>query len=192
MGSLFKILIDAAGTSFAVSKLVLGQTVDAALNGLASYSFRDSLGKATMPQLNDEGALPVTLDAGTTLVIPATRKTQAEMEAGAGLGNRELFATLALLVDRTYTCPSMFVSATRWTLFELVMVEDVGNLNTETLIGFATLEAGQTNMKFSLGKDKFSTDALVDTKELRMYATYRDNKASDTWMKASVNLAAAS
>ena len=189
MQSIFKTLLDLAGDAHALNKIVLGQAITGALNGLLAFSFRDSSGNATMPQLNDEGALPVTMDAGTTIVIEATKKTQAEMET-AGQGVRVEFAKTTLLTNRTYTCPSMFCSATRWTLFELVKIEDVGGTPTEELVGFATLEAGQTNVQFSLLKDKFSTDATANTKELVMYATHRDNKASDTWMKASCNLTA--
>lgn len=189
MQSIFKTLLDLAGDAHALNKIVLGQAITGSLNGLLAFGFRDSSGNATMPQLNDEGALPVTMDAGTTIVISAAKKTQAEMET-AGQGVRVEFGKVTLLTDRTYTCPSMFCSATRWTLFELVKIEDVGGTPTEELIGFATLEAGQTNVQFSLLKDKFSTDATVNTKELVMYATHRDGKASDTWMKASCNLTA--
>lgn len=189
MQSIFKVLLDLTGDAFALSKVVLGQAITGALNGLLAFGFRDSSGNATMPQLNDEGALPVTLDAGTTIVIQATKKTQSEMET-AGQGVRVEFGRVSLQADRTYTCPSMFCSATRWTLFELVKIEDVGGTPVEELIGFATLEAGQTNIEFKLEKDKFSTDATVNTKDLVMYATHRDGKASDTWMKASCNLTA--
>ena len=192
MQSIFKVLLDLSGDAFALSKVVLGQAITGALNGLLAFGFRDSSGNATMPQLNDEGALPVTLDAGTTLVIPAMKKTQTEMET-AGQNTRVLFGTLGLLENRTYNCPSMFCSATRWTLFELVKVEDAGGAGeTEEMVGFAILEAGQTSIQFSLSKDKFTTNATVDTKELRMYATHKDNKASDTYMKASCNLTAVS
>lgn len=188
MNALFKILMDAAGDAFALSKVVLGTLIDGTINGLAVFGFRDSNGNATMPQLNSEGALPVAFDAGTTIVIPAKIETQVNMES-AGENTRVMLGSIALVPDRDYTAPSFDASAFRGMLFELVMVQDVGGADTEELILAGYADAGQYNAKGSLLKDKFSTDATVNTKELRLYATMKDNKAGgDVYGKASVNL----
>lgn len=191
MNSIFKTLLDAANEAFALSKVVIGQAITAAVNGIAVFGFRDSSGNATMPQLNDEGALPVVFDAGTTICIPMTKKTSAEMEA-AGTDVRVLLDEVSLLDGRTYTKPAMNVVANRAMLFELVKVEDVGGTPTEELVLAAYLEAGQTNFVAGLPQDKFSTAAAVNTKALRLYATMKDNKSSDVYGKASCNLTAAS
>lgn len=190
MNTLFKILMDASENAFALTKVVIGQAINAAVNGIAVFGFRDSSGNATMPQLNDEGALPVVFDAGTTVVIPLTKKTQAEMET-AGIDTRVLLDEISLLDGRIYTKPSMNVVASRATLFELVKVEDVGGTPTEESILVAYLEAGQTNFIAGLAQDKFSTDAAVNTKALRLYATMKDNKSGDVYGKASANLVSA-
>lgn len=193
MGNIFKILLDAAGDAFALSKVVLGQAITGALNGIAAYSFRDSSGNATMPSLNDEGALPVTFDAGTTQVIAAKYETQANMES-AGIGVRVLLGSIALIENRTYTCPSFDGSALREMKFELVKVEDVGGGGeAEELILGGTISAGQTFIKGGHKLDKFSTDASVNTKEVRLYATMLESKAGgDVYGKATFNLTAAS
>lgn len=190
MQSIFKILVDAAGTSFALTKVIVGQVINGTVNGLAAFGFRDSSGNAVMPQLNSEGALPVSFDAGTTLVAPATKKTQATMEL-AGVGVRVEVTKLTLAASATYTAVSANVTATRWTLFEVVKIEDVGGTPVEEILGFAVLDAGQTNFKIGLDLDKFNTNATVDTKELYLYASYLDNKASDVYGKLSCNQVAA-
>lgn len=190
MGSIFKLLLDAAGDAFALSKVVLGTVINGTINGIASFGFRDSNGNATMPQLNSEGALPVTFDAGTTIVIPAKIETQANMES-AGQGVRVMLGSVALVPDRIYTAPSLEGSAFREMLFELVMVEDVGGTPVETLIGASYAGAGQYSVKAGLLKDQFATDANVNTKELRLYATMKETKAGgDVYGKASCNLVA--
>ena len=191
MNSLFKILMDAAGDAFALSKVVLGTVINGTINGIAVFGFRDSSGNATMPQLNSEGSLAVTFDAGTTVVIPAKMETKANMET-AGQGTRVLLGSTPLVVDRTYTCPSFDGSAFREMLFELVMVQDVGGTPAETLILAGYAGAGDYNVKAGISKDIFATDANVDTKELRLYATMLEAKAGgDVYGKASVNIVAA-
>ena len=192
MNSIFKILLDTTlDVAHALTKVNIGQAINGLVNGMAVFGFRDSLGQATMPQLNDEGALPVVFDAGTVVCIPAVKETKANMEA-AGTGTRVMLGEIDLVPDRTYTCPQMKVTATRLTLFELVKVEDVGGADTEALVDFCVLEAGQTNFADE-SKDKFLTDANVDTKKMRLYATLLETsgKASDVWGKASANLVAA-
>lgn len=188
MGSIFKLLLDAAGDAFALSKVVIGTAINGTINGLAAFTFRDSNGNATMPQLNSEGAIPVAFDAGTTIVIPAKLETQANMES-AGLNTRVMLGSIALVPDRVYTAPSFDGSAFREMLFELVMVQDVGGSDTEELILASYSGAGQYHTKGSLIKDVFSTNATVDTKELRLYATMKENKSGgDVFGKASANL----
>jgi len=188
MGSIFKLLMDAAGDAFALSKVVLGTAINGTINGLAAFAFRDSSGNATMPQLNSEGAVPVAFDAGTTIVIPAKIETQATMES-SGIGVRVLLGSMPLIVDRSYTAPSFDGSAFREMLFELVMVQDVGGTPVEELILASYSGAGQYHIKAGLVKDFFSTNATVDTKELQLYATMKENKAGgDVYGKASFNL----
>lgn len=192
MSSIFKTLLDTANdVAFAITKVNIGQIIDGAVNGSAVFGFRDSAGQATMPQLNDEGAMPVVFDAGTLITIPMAKITKAAMEV-AGTGVRVLIGEVALIEGRTYTCPDMKVVGQRETLFELVMIEDIGVGDNETLIDASVLEAGQTNFAGS-SKDKFSTDANVDTKKLFLYATLlaSSGKASDVYGKASANLVAA-
>lgn len=192
MGSIFKLLVDAAGDAFALSKVVLGTVINGTINGMAVFGFRDSSGNATMPQLNSEGAIPVTFDAGTTLVIPAKRETKANMES-AGLGVRVLLGTILLAPSRTYTSPNLNGTGLREIRFELVMVQDVGGSPIETLILQAVSGAGQYTVEAGLANDQFATDANVDTKELRLYATIIEasgKSGGDVYGKASCNLVA--
>lgn len=186
MQSIFKTLIDGSGAAFALTKVVVGQAVSGSINGILAFVFRDSSGNATTVQLNNEGAVPVTMDAGTTIVGPAAKVTAATLE-GAGVGVREPVTSINLLESKNYTKITANVSATRWTLFELVKIEDEGGSPTEELLGFAVLEAGQTNWKIGLDCDAFSTDATANTKKVYLYASHLDNKASDVYGKFSCN-----
>lgn len=186
MQSIFKILLDAAGDAFALSKVIIGQAINGTINGIAAFAFRDSSGQATMPQLNSEGAVVVSTDAGTTIAAPAGTKTASQMET-AGVGVRVEITKLALNVGKTYTKLSANVTATRWTKFEVVKIEDVGGTPVEEILGYAVIDAGQTNFKIGLDADKFNTDGTTNTKELYLYASHLDNKASDVFGKVSCN-----
>ena len=190
MSSIFKMLLDTTNdVAHAITKINIGQAINGAVNGMAVFGFRDSSGNATMPQLNDEGAMAVVFDAGTLITIPHGKKTKAEMES-AGQGVRVTLGEVALIEGRTYTCPDTKLSAARETLFELVMVEDIGGSPIETIIDATELQAGTSAFTGS-SKDKFMTDANVDTKKLFLYATMLENKGSDVYGKASANLVAA-
>jgi hypothetical protein len=186
MQSLFKILETAAGLAASLTQVVLGFAIDGTVRGIAAFGFRDASGNATMPQLNSEGAQVVTFDAGTSQVAPAAKVTQAALEA-AGVGVREVVTFITLATDKTYTKLTANVTATRWMLFELVKIEDEAGTPSEEILGFAVLDAGQTNFKIGIDAELFSTDANADVKKLYLYASHLDNKASDVYGKFSCN-----
>lgn len=186
MNAIFKTLLDSSGNAFSMTKVIVGQAISGSINGILAFVFRDSNGNATTVQLNSEGAVPVSLDAGTTRVAPAAKVTQASMES-AGVDTRVVITSLNLTESKNYSKLSANVSATRLTRFEIVKIEDEGGTPTEEILGFAVIEAGQANFKIGLDCDSFSTDATANTKKLYLYASYLDNKASDTYGKMSCN-----
>ena len=187
MNSLFKILENiTTGAVAALSLIITGTDLSITQNGLLAFVFQDKDGNAIIPQLNAEGAIPVTSDPGTTLVSPAGKKTKAEMES-AGQGTRVEIAKLTLADDKTYTKLSALISATRHTLFEIVKVEDVGGADTEEILEQVELEAGTVAFKMGLDVDIFTTAVAANTKELRLYASHLDNKSGNVYGKVSCN-----
>lgn len=95
--------------------------------GLVGFSFKDSSGDVILPQLNDEGALPVTQDSGTQID-----------GFGENAGNKVAFedlVTLVLTLENSYNKLCGTISASRQTEWEIVHIDDVGVTDTETLLG---------------------------------------------------------
>ena len=181
MGSLFKVLIDAAGISFALTKLILGQAVDNTLNGIAAFSFRDNNGNATMPQLNPEGAVVVTLDAGTTF-----RSNGKVLKASLTKNIESAIAELTLIAEKTYNRPTFIYSCYRDIQFRVALVDDADGTPIETDIYEGVLGGAEIYEDISLEFDEFNTIGGTGTQKLIFYATPIDNP-DDIFVNASVN-----
>jgi len=123
----------------------------AAINGLIGFSFKDSSGDVILPSLNVDGALPVTLDAGTTL------RANGELVAGSTSLVDITSATITLTLGKKYTKISAVVSSRRDTLFQIVHVDDDGGTPTETVLLEAVVGSGQFSFKMALDLDLLDT-----------------------------------
>lgn len=181
MGNLFKILIDAAGTSFALTKVILGQAIDNTLNGIPAFSFRDSSGNATMPQLNNEGALVVSNDAGTTI------RTKGKVLSGSLTKDVEsLIAEITISVSKTFTRPSIVYSCFRDIQFRVALVDDADGTPVETNLYEGVLGGAEVYEDISLDFDIFDTIGGTGTQKVKFYATPLDNP-DDIFVQASFN-----
>lgn len=148
--------------SEAVSVIIEGSDVNDidgsggnAKGGLA-FSFKDSSGNAVLPSLNLEGALPVTLDAGTT------KRANGVLLSGAQTKDTRIEVGTGLVADlKVYTKMSATVTCSRQSLFEFVHVNDVGVTAVETEIGSCIVDAGQYT--FTMGLDIDIHDASGGT-----------------------------
>lgn len=183
MGSLFKILIDGANDTFALTKLIVGQTVDAALNGIAAFSFKDFEGKAIMPQLNDEGAIIVSSDAGSAIFSDGIKL----VEAGQVKDVEILVGEVDLALDEVYNCFFANVSSSRWYLWRLEWIDGEGTTDTVTEIGRTYTDAGILNSEIDRLKFKVDTNGKAGVQKIRLFATPLD-KIEDIYADITFNL----
>ena len=180
---IFHILKDKAGnnTGVAPTQANIGDA-PAGLDGILALGFRDTSGNLVLPQLNPEGALPVTLDPGTPL------REHGVVASGSQTVNvRSALATIVLTAEKLYTKMAMQGACRRACLFELVYIEDVGGTPVETVLLSALISSGQfTTPLVALLTDFFSTVGATGTLNLVMYGTPLD-KASDIRGQVSVN-----
>lgn len=182
MQSLFKILQNVSTEiSEALAKINQGDAINGTKNGLLAFAFRDSSGNAITPQLNPEGALLVTHDAGTTL-----RARGSVLKASLTKDVESLIATVPLTLEKVYNKPSLIYSCFRDIKFRVVLVDDAGGTPVLTTIYEGILGAAEIYEDVALKHDTFSTVGGTGTQELRLYATPLD-VTSDIFAQASVN-----
>jgi len=93
---------------------------------MVAFAFKDSSGNVVLPQLNDEGAIVVSEDAGTKLA-----------DFGEHAGDKAAFqdiCTLVLTLEQNYSKICGTISSSRQTEWELVAIDDVGVTDTEVLV----------------------------------------------------------
>lgn len=147
----------------------------AGLVGAIGFAFKDAAGNLVLPQLDAEGALPVTFDAAGT--IKRARGTVADQ--GGSLAD-VTGATIALTASKVYTTLAMVVSCRRAALFELVQINDV----TSSVLHSVIVDAGQYSMMVSLPVDQIVAGATgIQTLKVRS-KTFE--KASDVYASLSV------
>lgn len=149
-------------------------------NGLIGFSFKDKDGRVVLPQLNNEGAIPISMDPGTTI------RGRGE-DADGDSTTKMVLVDLTLTADRIYTKLSAIGSCFRDTEFEIVLVEDEGEVGeVETILGSFLTGPGQFTTKFGLEIDEFNTDSLVGILKLKLRAI-NINRESKTMGSMSVN-----
>ena len=166
MGSLFKVLLDATGISHALSKVNLGDSITSALNGILAFAFRDSSGNAVAPQLNSEGAVVVSFDAGTCIRGLGSLLKGVQVDA-----TEAQVAEINLTADRSYSCPSILISSFRDLKYRVAYVDDASGVPSETNLYQGVLGGAQINKDIVLKKDCFDTTGGTGDQRLRVYAT---------------------
>ena len=170
LNTLFKTLVDASGISHALTKILQGDVIDGTKNGLLSFAFRDSSGNAIAPQLNFEGSLPVTFDAG----LPVGEAFD-HLDSEQTVDQEDTVGDVALTASKTYTRPVAHVSSTRDMLWRLAQVNDA----TVTTLGWTITGAGKMSGVLESAKSEITTGA-TGTQVLRLFATPLD-KESDAY-----------
>lgn len=151
----------------------------ASKNGSIGFAFKDASGNVALPQLNNEGAIPVTSDAGTT---KRARGADADGDAVTPM----VLGQIVLTVDKSYTKLSAQGSCFRDTEFQVVLIEDVGVTDVETILDEFLTGPGQFTTKSGLEVDIFNTNSFTGTIHIELRAINL-NKASKTTGSISVN-----
>lgn len=142
-------------------------------NGSIGFSYRDSSGNVVLPQLNSEGAVPVSLDPGTT-----TRNQGKILASTQVVDSRSLIAEDAITLAATYTKFSANVSCRRDCLFEMVYVDDDGGVPVETELLSCIVSPGQYSFNMSLLVDILSTAGGTGTQKIKLYGTPLQQKSN--------------
>ena len=148
-------------------------------NGSIGFAFKDKDDKVILPKLNNEGAIFVSSDAGTTI-----RDSGSDTDGDDSV--KMVLATLVLTAEKEYTKLSAQGSCFRDTEFEIVLIDDVGVSDTETILDEFLAGSGQYTTKSGLEIDSFSTTGFTGTINLVLRAINL-NKASKTMGSMSVN-----
>lgn len=182
MGSLFKLLMDATtSVAYALTRITVGLALDSTRNGLLAFVFKDINGNAVVPQLNPEGAIVVTQDAGTTL-----RTIGSEVKANLTKDVEALIAELTLSVDKSYTKPSIIYSCYRDLKFRVALVDDASGTPVETNIYEGVLGGAEVYEDIALKVDSFNTNGGTGVQKIYFYATPLDNP-DDIYVQAAFN-----
>lgn len=129
-------------------------------NGLMGFSFVDSSGNLVLPQLTAAGKIPVDTEA-----IPGTCISgQAQAVAGGLTFQDVVTLTLALLKD--YASLEFAASCSHLTLWEIVYIDDVGGVPTETKIATFMTGPGQYSCKVNYDCGNFDTQSGTGTQNL--------------------------
>jgi len=140
-------------------KVLEGDT-PAAKNALPSLSFKDSAGNLVYPQLDNSGALPVTLEGSKV----------CKSERGEVVGSASFvdIATIVLTNGATYEDLDWVVSCFRDSHFQIVTVYDVGGADTETVLADMLVGAGSFTHAGKLKCEAFTAPgSLVNVIKLK-------------------------
>lgn len=173
--SIVAILKDTAtGLGEVLTRMIEGDAA-AGSNGLVGYSFKDKDGNVILPQLNEEGAIVVAQDAGTTL-----RAVGKLLEGSQAQDTQAKVIGIALSVDPAnaimYTKQNFMASCYAEVEYEMQLIVDEG-LGGEaiTSLGYGLTSDVNANVKGALMIDKFEVPAGATTAELRLMATPYEN-----------------
>ena len=131
-------------------------------NGLVAFAYKDSSGAVVLPSLNDEGAVVVSFDAGTTL------RANGELAAGSLSIVDITGATLALTLGDKYSKANALVSCRRAALLQIVHEDDVGGVPTETVLLEGIVGPGQFTIPLALLIDLLDTTGGTGVQALKV------------------------
>ena len=148
-------------------------------NGSIGFSFKDKDNNVILPKLNDEGAIVVSGDPGTC-------KSDFGNDTDGDKNNKMVLCQIPLTVDTIYNKPGAIGSCFRDTEFEIVLIEDVGVTDVETVLGEFLCGPGQFTTPYSPRCEAIDTSGLTGVIELQLRAI-NINKESKTSGQLSVN-----
>jgi len=132
----------------------------AAQEGIIAFSFKDSSGNVILPQLTSGGAIPVDTEGVNFTCL-----------SGYGENAAPVVDTPADLVTITLTDATVYqnvfalVSNSRWTIYRIYWVDDVGGADTETNLGYIQVGPGQFTVCCEMPCREFTSGT---TAELRI------------------------
>lgn len=149
----------------------------AAMEGIIGFSFKDASGNVILPQLTAAGALPVDTEGLNFTCLDGEGENAAPV-----VDTEHDLVTISLTDATVYQNIWCLVTNTRWTLYRVYWVDDVGGAGTEADLGWIHVGPGQFSFCCEMPCKAFTSGT---TAELRLAATSRD-KASTTRGSLSV------
>ena len=151
--------------------------VAAGKKGLIAFSFKDSSGNVILPQLTSAGALPVDTEGVNFTCL------DAEGENASPVVDTEVdLATITLTDATVYQNIWVLVTATRWSLYRIYWVDDVGGTDTEADIGWIHVGPGQYTVCCEMPCKEFTSGT---TAELRVAGTAKSQVST---LRASMSV----
>jgi hypothetical protein len=145
--------------------------------GLIGFSFKDSSGNVVLPQLTSAGAIVVDTEASNYSCL------DSEGEDAAPVVDTESdLVTIALQDATVYEHMALLVSCSRWAIFRLYWVDDVGGANTESDLGYVQVGPGQMTVCCEMPCKQFTSGT---TSELRLAGTAKNVSST---MRASLSV----
>lgn len=144
----------------------------ASINGSLGFSFKDSSGNVVLPQLDVNGALPVSFDSGACI-------DGASKDVAAVVNSFVDVITLSLSLLKNYSKLEFSASCTQTTHWEIVYIDDVGGTPTETLLHSFITGAGQFSYGQKLECAEFNTNAGTGVQNLVLRGKQLRGTASD-------------
>ena len=146
VNEVFNILADSStGAGEAAISRIEGEA-SAAIAGLIGFSFKDSSGNVVLPQLDDQGRLPVTVDP----VAGDCYNAHGELAAGSATIAKVTGAEISLTAGKVYHNINATGSCLRTSLFEIVHIDDEGVTDTETILEEFIVGPGQFSFQTDL------------------------------------------
>lgn len=164
----FNILADSTtGEGEAAISRIEGEAA-ASIAGLIGFSFKDSSGNVVLPQLTDDGKIPVTSDD------PGVHIDGHATVTPAGLDTQTTVITLTLVAEKDYSLKFLSAANTFTTFWEIEQTDDA---TTSIEHAFIT-GPGHYTEQVNAGCLKFTAGAS-GTQELTLYGTQLHGPASD-------------
>lgn len=175
--SCFPILADdTSGAGECAISRVEGE-VAAAKEGLIAFSFKDSSGNVVLPQLTAAGALPVDTEGVNFVCLDGYGENASPVvDTPADL------VTLSLTDATVYQNMWALVTNSRWTIYRVYWVDDVGGADTESDIGYIQVGPGQFTVCCEMPCKQFTSGT---TAELRISG---ESKHTASTIRASLSV----
>lgn len=159
---------DSTGAGEAAISRTEGE-VAAAKAGLIGFAFKDSSGNVILPQLTSAGALPVDTEGVNFTCLSADGEVASPV-----VDTESDIATITLTDATVYNSIWVLVTASRWSLYRVYWIDDVGGAGTETDLGYLHVGPGQFTICCEMPCKEFTSGT---TSELRIAGTAK-NQAS--------------
>jgi hypothetical protein len=167
---------DVSGAGECAISRVEGEAA-AAKEGLIAFSFKDSSGNVILPQLTPAGAIVVDTEGANFTCLDAFGEN-----ASPTVDTEVDLATITLTDATVYQTINVLVTASRWSLFRIYWIDDVGGAGTESDLGYLHVGPGQFTICCTLPCETFTSGT---TAELRVAGTAKHTSST---MRASLGV----